>query len=134
MVVPRNKIALFVKYANTLEEKFKVRIRSFGHAGDGNLHIYVCRDDLLQEPWENKRDAVMAALYEKAIELSGQVSGEHGIGHAKIPFLEESVGDDTMALIRGIKKAFDPNNILNRKGFAADKKARSSLFFSLASA
>ncbi len=113
VVVPRNEIAVFVKYASSLEQKYGIRIRSFGHAGDGNLHIYACRDNLSDSNWEEKREAVMEDLYEKALELGGQVSGEHGIGHAKVEFLKTSLGEDYISLIRGIKLAFDPKNILN---------------------
>ncbi len=113
VVVPRNKIAEFVKFVNTLEKKYEIRIRSFGHAGDGNLHIYVCRDRLSEADWKQKLQSVMDAMYQKAIELEGQVSGEHGIGHAKIPFLSNSLGDVPLKLMRTIKSSFDPKNILN---------------------
>jgi len=113
VVVPRNRIAEFVKFVNTLEKKYDIRIRSFGHAGDGNLHIYVCRDQLPEAEWKQKLQCVMDAMYQKAEELEGQVSGEHGIGHAKIPFLNSSLGDVPLKLMRAIKSAFDPKNILN---------------------
>jgi glycolate oxidase len=113
VVVPRNKIAEYVRYVNTLEKEYSVRIRSFGHAGDGNLHVYLCKDDLEEETWKTKCAQIMKALYDKAIELEGQVSGEHGIGHAKIPYLEESIGSTSFALMKGIKQVFDPKNILN---------------------
>jgi len=113
VVVPRNKIAEYVKYVNTLEEQYGVRIRTFGHAGDGNLHVYLCKDDLEDKIWKTKCEQIMKALYDKAIELGGQVSGEHGIGHAKIPYLIESIGQTQMSLMHGIKRVFDPKNILN---------------------
>lgn len=113
VVVPRNGIAVFVRFVNQLEKKYGVRIRSFGHAGDGNLHIYVCKDDLADDVWHLKLDKVMKDMYDKAIELEGHVSGEHGIGHAKVPFLKESVGNICMDLMKSIKLAFDPKNILN---------------------
>ena len=113
VVVPRNKMAEFVKFVDSLEKKYEIRIRTFGHAGDGNLHIYVCRDQLSEADWKRKLECMMDALYQKAYELEGQVSGEHGIGHAKIPFLNSSLGDVQLKLMRTIKKSFDPNNILN---------------------
>ena len=113
VVVPRNKIPEFVRFTNTLEREIGVRIPYFGHAGDGNIHIYVCRDELAQEEWEQKLEAVMQRLYEKATELDGKVSGEHGIGHAKIDFLRESEGELYMELSADIKKAFDPKGLLN---------------------
>jgi glycolate oxidase len=113
VVVPRNRIADFINYAKYLAGEYEIRIMSFGHAGDGNLHIYVCRDKLIEKVWHEKLDLVMKALYKKAVELEGQVSGEHGIGHAKIPFLRESLGETNVEVMKSIKKAFDPKNILN---------------------
>ncbi len=113
VVVPRNRIAEFMKFVNELETKYGIRIRSFGHAGDGNLHVYVCRDRLSEADWKQKLQSVMVAMYQKADELEGQVSGEHGIGHAKIPFLNSSLGDVPLKLMRAIKSSFDPMNILN---------------------
>ena len=113
VVVPKNRIADFVKFAHGLEREYGLRIRSFGHAGDGNLHVYILRDDAPEEKWRPSIKEIMQRLYAKAMELEGQVSGEHGIGHAKIGFLGESVGDPIMDIMAGIKKAFDPKNILN---------------------
>ena len=113
VVVPRNSIAEFVTRLTAISEKSNLRIRSFGHAGDGNLHIYVCRDDVAEDVWKQRLGAVMEQLYAVAGELNGQVSGEHGIGHAKKAFLRESLGDRQLELMRGIKAVFDPNGILN---------------------
>jgi glycolate oxidase len=113
VVVPRNRIADFVKYVNKLQKEYKVRIRSFGHAGDGNLHVYICKDQLPDNVWHDTLSKVIKEMYLKAIELKGQVSGEHGIGHAKVPFLKESLGSVQIELMKSIKKAFDPRNILN---------------------
>ncbi|MDU7962816.1 MAG: FAD-linked oxidase C-terminal domain-containing protein, partial [Clostridium perfringens] len=113
VVVPRNKVAEFVKFTNEVEEKLNVRIRSFGHAGDGNLHIYILKDELSEDEWHKKLNEAMEILYRKQRELNGQVSGEHGIGLAKRLYLNESLNKATMDIMRGIKLAFDPNNILN---------------------
>lgn len=113
VVVPRNKVAEFVKYTDELQKHFGIRVRSFGHAGDGNLHVYVLRDDLSKEEWQQKLSAVFACMYKKSVELSGLVSGEHGIGYAKKPYLFEQFGNDYMDLMMNIKLAFDPKNILN---------------------
>ncbi len=113
VVVPRDIIPAFVHRMVEIGREADVRIRSFGHAGDGNLHIYVCRDDLPEDVWKEKVASVMQKLYDEARALSGEVSGEHGIGHAKKAFLKESVGDRQIALMRGIKQVFDPNGILN---------------------
>jgi glycolate oxidase len=113
VVVPRNKIAEFVKFAETLQKRFDIRIKSFGHAGDGNLHIYVLRDELPEAVWRDKLGQVFECMYAKSRELGGKVSGEHGIGYAKLPYLQEAMGAAGMSLLRGIKQAFDPKWILN---------------------
>ncbi|MGL4569975.1 MAG: FAD-binding oxidoreductase [Clostridium sp.] len=113
VVVPRNRVAEFVKFTHKLEKKFNIRIKSFGHAGDGNLHIYLLKDDLSEEAWSLKLKDVMKCMYDKSKELKGQVSGEHGIGFAKKGYLNESLSDEQIALMRGIKLTFDPKNILN---------------------
>jgi glycolate oxidase len=113
VVVPRNRIAEFVKFAETLQRRFDIRIKSFGHAGDGNLHIYVLRDELPEDLWRAKLEQVFECMYAKSRELGGKVSGEHGIGYAKLPYLQEAMGAEGMALLRRIKQAFDPNMILN---------------------
>ena len=92
VVVPISNIASYLEYVNSLQDKYGVRIRSFGHAGDGNLHIYVCRDELGQEEWEEKCKAAMDDMYAEADRIGGLVSGEHGIGHAKQEYLEKCVG------------------------------------------
>lgn len=113
VVVPRNCINDLVEYFHTVQEEVGVRIKSFGHAGDGNLHAYILKDDLTDEVWEQRMDSAMEKVYAKARELNGQVSGEHGIGYAKRPYLKESLSSVSMELMYGIKKAFDPQNILN---------------------
>ena len=113
VVVPRARVADFVLFSRTLQEKYGVRIPSFGHAGDGNLHIYVLRDDLSDDDWKRKLKEVFDELYAKARELGGQVSGEHGIGRAKRPYLSQSLSSEVQALMRGIKATFDPKNSLN---------------------
>ena len=113
VVVPRDIIPEFVHRMVEIGKNEKIRIRCFGHAGDGNLHIYVCRDGLDETEWKNKVASVMRQLYDEAKVLHGAVSGEHGIGHAKREFLRESVGEKQMELMRGIKAVFDPKGILN---------------------
>ena len=113
VVVPRNKVAEFIKYTNELQKQFDVRIRSFGHAGDGNLHVYVLKDELTEEAWKNKLEEVFEAMYSKSRELEGLVSGEHGIGFAKKSYMLEQYGPCYVELMKNIKLAFDPKNILN---------------------
>ena len=113
VVVPISKIADFLEYKVNLEQNFNLRIRSFAHAGDGNLHIYILRDDAPQDQWEENLNIIMEKLYYKAKALGGQVSGEHGIGFLKKEYLRESLGDTAVNLMEGIKHVFDPNQILN---------------------
>ena len=113
VVVPRDHIAAFVHESVEIGKRAGVRVCSFGHAGDGNLHIYACRDELSEADWKRGVAQVMDELYAAARRMDGEVSGEHGIGHAKRAFLQESVGETQVELMRGIKAAFDPNGILN---------------------
>ncbi len=113
VVVPVDSIADFLEYVHAVGVEQGVRIRSFGHAGDGNLHIYCAGNDISLEEFLPKSKRVMEAAYEKCTELRGQVSGEHGIGHAKKEYLHQSVGDTAMALMEGISRVFDPKGILN---------------------
>lgn len=113
VVVPRNKVAEFIKYTHEVAKQFNIRIPSFGHAGDGNLHVYICKDELTQEEWEKKLNDVFECMYKKSEELNGLVSGEHGIGYAKRTYMFNQYGEEYMRVMKGIKLAFDPKNILN---------------------
>ncbi|MDF3001160.1 MAG: 2-hydroxy-acid oxidase [Bacillota bacterium] len=113
VVVPRSSVNEMVEYIHGLYKEVNIRIKSFGHAGDGNLHAYILKDDLSEEEWEEKMKDAMDRIYGKARALSGQVSGEHGIGYAKKSYLMESMDPAAVEIMRGIKKAFDPKNILN---------------------
>ena len=113
MVVPRNCVNDMVVYLHNLQKEMDIRIKSFGHAGDGNLHAYILKDDLSDEEWEKRMKDTMEKIYQKAHELRGQVSGEHGIGFAKKPYLRESLPTENLELMNGIKRVFDPKNILN---------------------
>ena len=113
VVVPRKFVADFIKDMKKLQDEFNIRIMNFGHAGDGNLHIYVLKDELTEDIWKEKLNAVFEKMYAQADKMGGLVSGEHGIGYAKKPFLQKSIGNSGMDLLKRIKLAFDPRNILN---------------------
>ncbi|HEY5465696.1 MAG TPA: FAD-binding oxidoreductase [Clostridia bacterium] len=113
VVVPRDKLAEFILYTHQLSKEFDMRMPSFGHAGDGNLHVYLCRDALDETLWKEKRDQVFDLMYRKSVELAGLVSGEHGIGYVKKEYLRLQYGDVQIQLMQGIKAVFDPKNLLN---------------------
>ena len=113
VVVPRSEVSEFIKFTYELQAKYNIRIPSFGHAGDGNLHIYICRDNYTKDEFNNILEQVFNELYERAISVGGLVSGEHGIGYAKKHYMKRQLGDTQIELMNGIKKVFDPNNILN---------------------
>ena len=113
VVVPRNKVNEMVEYTENVQQMAGIRIKYFGHAGDGNLHIYILRDELSESEWHDKLNHAMELLYEKAKELSGMVSGEHGIGYVKRPYLDDYLNDGSLEVMKAIKLAVDPKNILN---------------------
>ena len=113
VVVPVDRIAEFLVYTHDEAERQGVVVRSFGHAGDGNLHIYCCSNDLTEDEFKRRVKALMDCCYAKCAEFEGQVSGEHSIGHAKKTYLRQSVGDTAYALMGAIKQVFDPQGILN---------------------
>lgn len=113
VVVPVDRIAEFLVFTHDEGERRGIHIRSFGHAGDGNLHIYCCSNDLEEEEFKRRTKLVMDSCYAKCAEFEGQVSGEHAIGHAKKEYLRASVGDTAYGLMGAIKKVFDPDGILN---------------------
>ena len=113
VVVPTSRIADFVGYVKSIEPEFGFAVKSFGHAGDGNLHIYTCANDMELDEFKKQVDTFMTKIYDKATEMGGLVSGEHGIGMGKIEYLARSVGETNMKLMEDIKKVFDPNLILN---------------------
>lgn len=113
VVVPINEIANFLTFAKKEGEDCGLVIKSFGHAGDGNLHIYQCSNDLPEDEFKKRVDKYFGIIYKKATDIGGMVSGEHGIGRGKMKYLREALGDTNIALMFGIKKVFDPNLILN---------------------
>ena len=113
VVVPVNKIAEYLTFVNKTGEECGLVIKSFGHAGDGNLHIYQCSNDLEEEEFKKRVDKFFDIIYKEATNCGGLVSGEHGIGSGKVKDLVDSVGETNMAIMEGIKRVFDPKMILN---------------------
>lgn len=113
VVVPVDQIAPYMKYVKEISEDYDYEVKSFGHAGDGNIHIYQCSNDMELEEFQKQVHDFMNKVYAKAEELDGQISGEHGIGFGKRRYLSEFEGQTNVNLMRRIKKAFDPKMILN---------------------
>ncbi|KPB06160.1 glycolate oxidase subunit GlcD [Bacillus sp. CHD6a] len=122
--VPRSEIATMVKAINKISVKHQVKICTFGHAGDGNLHPTVATDARDHEEME-RVEAAFEDIFAKAIELGGTITGEHGVGMMKAPYLEWKLGKEGIAAMKAIKLAFDPNNIMNPgKVFAKESRKR----------
>ncbi len=122
--VPRSEIATMVKAINDIARKHQVKICTFGHAGDGNLHPTVATDARDHDEME-RVEAAFEDIFAKAIELGGTITGEHGVGIMKAPYLEWKVGAEGIAAMKAIKLAFDPNNIMNPgKVFAKESRKR----------
>ena len=114
VVVPRAKIAEFVKAAKSICLSHGVVVEPCGHAGDGNIHTEMLRQPgMTDEEWQSATHACLVELYAKSKELGGQLSGEHGIGNGRLEFLKPFIGDEMYQLYRNIKLAFDPKLILN---------------------
>ncbi|GAA0472383.1 glycolate oxidase subunit GlcD [Alkalibacillus silvisoli] len=122
--VPRSEIATMVKAINDIAKKYNVNIATFGHAGDGNLHP-TCTTDLRdKEEWE-RVEMAFEDIFAKAIELGGTITGEHGVGEMKSPYLEWKVGEQGLQMMKQLKHAFDPYNIMNpMKIFAKSTRKR----------
>lgn len=113
VVLPRSNVSEFLTFTDHLSKELNIRVPYFGHAGDGNLHIYFCKDNMSDQKWEETLRIGFQRMYEKAFSLGGLVSGEHGIGKAKKEYLSMQVGVHQMNIMRNIKQIFDKNNILN---------------------
>jgi glycolate oxidase len=112
IVVPRSKVPDMIRALEKLSTEYGVPIVNFGHAGDGNIHVNIMVD-LQQQGMAEKVDEVLDKVFQAAIDLRGSISGEHGIGTAKAKYLGMELDGTTIAYMRRIKDAFDPNHILN---------------------
>ena len=112
IAVPRKSMAEAVKRIEAIGVKHGLRIGTFGHAGDGNLHPTIVLDK--DNPKEvAAAEAALAEIFALPLEFGGTITGEHGVGSAKLPYLEAKIGPANMQLQRNIKKVFDPAGILN---------------------
>ena len=112
ITVPRSILPKLLRKIGEVSEKYGVKVPCFGHTGDGNVHTNVMVDANDPKQLELGHKAI-EEIFKITVELGGTLSGEHGIGLAKAPFMHLAFSDAEMELFRSIKKAFDPNNILN---------------------
>ena len=112
VVVPKGRIPQLFEFVERLKREYRLRIPCFGHAGDGNIHVNIMvmpgDDDELRRAHEAER-----VLFEGVVALEGSISGEHGIGFTKAKYLALELDPPTIAIMKAVKHAFDPLNILN---------------------
>lgn len=110
--VPRSQIPAMMERLERIREKYRINLVVFGHAGDGNLHPNIITDKRNVEEMRRVEEAV-GEIFRAALELGGTLSGEHGIGTLKAPYMELELGPAGLDMMARIKKAWDPNNIMN---------------------
>jgi len=112
VVVPKTKIPTLVDFTEKLSRELNIVILTFGHAGDGNIHVNIMVDKNDQKEYQ-KGQTAKRRLFEHVMHLSGTLSGEHGVGITKASYLSLEIDETSLALMQKIKNVFDPNNILN---------------------
>jgi glycolate oxidase len=110
--VPRSELARMIRFVDQVARKYRLRIGTFGHMGDGNLHPTFLTDERNTEEMGRVHEA-FKEIFDEAIRLGGTITGEHGIGMAKKDFLPKFAGEGAMRVMRELRKAFDPAGILN---------------------
>jgi glycolate oxidase len=110
--VPRSELAAMIRFIQGVSIKYGLTIGTFGHMGDGNLHPTFLTDEKNAAEMA-KVEKAMVEIFEHAVKLGGTITGEHGVGLAKKPFLAKAVGDASLELMRTLKRTLDPNNLLN---------------------
>src|SRR5438552_1220790 len=110
--VPRSELAKMIRFVEAVARKYKLRIGTFGHMGDGNLHPTFLTDERNQEEMHRVEEA-FKEIFDEAIRLGGTITGEHGVGLAKKTFLPKFAGDAQMRVMRELRRVLDPNGILN---------------------
>jgi glycolate oxidase len=113
IVVPRSKLVDLVNFAKQLQQETGIPVACFGHAGDGNIHTNLMVDNYADPETKKKADTALDKLFTWVIGNGGVISGEHGIGLAKKPWIKQALGETSMAMHHSIKNALDPKGILN---------------------
>jgi glycolate oxidase len=112
-VVPRAALPDLFTGLERIRTRYGFETVSYGHAGDGNLHINILKSSLSDEEWKNKVPMGIREIFKLCKELGGTLSGEHGVGLVQAPYLSEVIDPGALAIMKGIKAVFDPNGILN---------------------
>jgi glycolate oxidase len=113
VVVPRAEIPALLKGIKEIAVKHSVRIINFGHAGDGNVHVNVLKDDIADDRWGPLVPVITGEIYQLALSLGGTITGEHGIGATRRQYLPLALEEPQIEVMRRIREAFDPHGILN---------------------
>ncbi len=113
VVVPRSEIKDFVRKTKEISEEFQIPIIIYGHAGDGNVHLHPVCPNMDSSEWSNKLPRLINEIYKTGISLGGAISGEHGIGFDKKKYFHQKTDTALLNIMKEVKKAFDPHNILN---------------------
>ncbi|MEI6594852.1 MAG: FAD-linked oxidase C-terminal domain-containing protein, partial [Bacteroidota bacterium] len=112
-VVPRAELPILFSGVKEISKKYGFKTVCFGHAGDGNLHVNILKDQLTDDEWNSKINDGISEIFELCKKLNGTISGEHGIGYVQKKFMPIMFSEFHLQLMRKIKLAFDPNTILN---------------------
>jgi glycolate oxidase len=112
VTVPRSELATMVAYIAGTAAAYNLQIGTFGHMGDGNLHPTFLTDEKDADEMDRVHRA-LDAIVTRTLELGGTITGEHGVGLAKKPWLRQQMGDASFTLMRQVKRALDPNGLLN---------------------
>lgn len=112
VTVPRSELARMVRFVQAVAEKYRLRIGTFGHMGDGNLHPTFLTNERNHEEM-HRVEAAFREIFDEAIRLGGTITGEHGIGVSKKAFLPKFAGESGMRVMRELRRALDPKNLLN---------------------
>jgi len=112
-VVPRAKLPELVRVVRGICARHKLTAITYGHAGDGNLHVNILKMDLSDADWEKRLPGAITELFEKVVAMGGTISGEHGIGWVQKHYMPLALSPIELALMKRLKLAFDPDGILN---------------------
>jgi len=112
IVVPRSKVPDVIRLIEKISQRLAIPIVNFGHAGDGNIHVNIMVDNSITG-MEEKAHVAIREVFQAALQLGGTMSGEHGVGLSKAPYIELELNPDQISAMKSIKAALDPNNILN---------------------